>query len=1076
MSMLPSPIIEGTLPAFYLEKGMATITIPFSMSRAVNRNEVSGFKLKIKNLQGSTYLKTLQTSIDDDSINYTDSYINFTMTESEVQEIFSLGTFYKAQLAYIDNTGTTGYYSTVGIIKYTSKPLITISNLSTSQNNTHNYLYVGSYSQKDMDVTEKEYAYRFVIKNSQEEIIEDTGYLIHNSSNDTDYYCSQDEFTYNYDLISNVKYTITYSVKTNNGLEITGPSYKIIQKETLPITSISTITPSLNYENGYIELFFNKDVANEEITNGTFVLSRASEDESFENWETIVEFNLFSQKPSTQTWKDFTIEQGKKYQYSIQQYSKVNRLYSARIKSNIIFADFEDAFLYDGKRQLKIKFNPKVTSFKKNIFEAKVDTLGSKYPFIFRNGNVEYREFPISGLISYLSDEQSLFGNSGEQFEFSDRNNVYIYKEFNWAENPNNVIQDTLRRNQYKTNYMFFYVWDSNQSKYIKWIDDLKNQYENVYFKEPWTEVLEDGSKINHPGVKLINTKFFDPSDYDAYFDSTKIYLTQQVQKNKDLDVDNLKLKTTNLISYNISLERDFKMEVLNWLTNGEPKLFRSPSEGNFIIRLMNVSLSPEEKTGRMLHTFSSTAYEIADFTYSNLKNFNFINTNNFKSKYLKIQSIPLVTDNEIEVKLSSINYEKYGKYWYAKDSLLPPSTTIEFMEIDAYPNLIFNINDEPILLGGSGNYNTKIPVTKLSIVENWYRNLLEEFEESDILQNIPHITIGYFTDLDDSFSIVENVELKDICGRQFIGEHSNIKELLENFETQLISYQNINLYKRTIVLADGFTENDEPALYDKDGILIPYNKNSQAIDLFKYFKDSDDEWGNLYQQIFISNHLNSQDLADLKLYASQGLLFKLVDGEFIQETNPNLSGTYYLKQKIGYIYDAYTPEKKYLTPESQSLFEKQWRILGRGEFADYTMPYTYKYISGKEKNNDSASLEYTLWTSIKGPDKDFKSLQISAGLICDITYQVQITKYDMSKNLTLIDADTGLKTYLDKMSYLLSQEGMLETLIQINPNDYINQLNDIYYSDEIGKGYQATYEKYLEALKSHVENLQKYN
>jgi hypothetical protein len=46
-----------------------------------------------------------------------------------------------------------------------------------------------------------------------------------------------------------------------------------------------------------------------------------------------------------------------------------------------------------------------MSSFKKNLFEAKVDTLGSKHPFIFRNGNVEYREFPISGLISYLSDE-----------------------------------------------------------------------------------------------------------------------------------------------------------------------------------------------------------------------------------------------------------------------------------------------------------------------------------------------------------------------------------------------------------------------------------------------------------------------------------------------------------------------------------------------------------------------------------------------------------------------------------------------------------------------------------------------
>jgi hypothetical protein len=55
--MLPSPIIEGTLPAFYFskpeteeEKGTAIITVPFSMSRAVNQSQVDSFKLKLKHI------------------------------------------------------------------------------------------------------------------------------------------------------------------------------------------------------------------------------------------------------------------------------------------------------------------------------------------------------------------------------------------------------------------------------------------------------------------------------------------------------------------------------------------------------------------------------------------------------------------------------------------------------------------------------------------------------------------------------------------------------------------------------------------------------------------------------------------------------------------------------------------------------------------------------------------------------------------------------------------------------------------------------------------------------------------
>jgi hypothetical protein len=74
-----------------------------------------------------------------------------------------------------------------------------------------------------------------------------------------------------------------------------------------------------------------------------------------------------------------------------------------------VIADFEDIFLYDGARQLKVRFNPKVSSFKNTVLETKVDTIGGKYPFIFRNGNVRYKEFPISGLISYLADADELF-------------------------------------------------------------------------------------------------------------------------------------------------------------------------------------------------------------------------------------------------------------------------------------------------------------------------------------------------------------------------------------------------------------------------------------------------------------------------------------------------------------------------------------------------------------------------------------------------------------------------------------------------------------------------------------------
>jgi hypothetical protein len=39
----------------------------------------------------------------------------------------------------------------------------------------------------------------------------------------------------------------------------------------------------------------------------------------------------------------------------------------------------------------------------------------------------------------------------------------------------------------------------------------------------------------------------------------------------------------------------------------------------------MKVTLKPEDKLGRMLHTFNSTAYEVAECNYENMNKYDFI-------------------------------------------------------------------------------------------------------------------------------------------------------------------------------------------------------------------------------------------------------------------------------------------------------------------------------------------------------------------------------------------------------------------------------------------------------------------
>lgn len=93
-----------------------------------------------------------------------------------------------------------------------------------------------------------------------------------------------------------------------------------------------------------------------------------------------------------------------------------------------------------------------------------------------------------------------------------------------------------------------------------------------------------------------------------------------------DLGLDNeTNLPTHNLVEYNIEAERKFRNAVLDWLNNGEVKLFKSPTEGKYLVRLMNVSLSPEDKLSRMLYSFSATAYEVGEVNYTNLIKYGFL-------------------------------------------------------------------------------------------------------------------------------------------------------------------------------------------------------------------------------------------------------------------------------------------------------------------------------------------------------------------------------------------------------------------------------------------------------------------
>ena len=75
----------------------------------------------------------------------------------------------------------------------------------------------------------------------------------------------------------------------------------------------------------------------------------------------------------------------------------------------------------------------------------------------------------------------------------------------------------------------------------------------------------------------------------------------------------------TNINNYtDFLLEREYREEIIKYLYENSVRLFRSPTEGNILVKLMNISLTPNQTLSRMVYSFSATAYEIDTATINN--------------------------------------------------------------------------------------------------------------------------------------------------------------------------------------------------------------------------------------------------------------------------------------------------------------------------------------------------------------------------------------------------------------------------------------------------------------------------
>ncbi len=126
---------------------------------------------------------------------------------------------------------------------------------------------------------------------------------------------------------------------------------------------------------------------------------------------------------------DYTIESGVWYKYGVQKID-TDGVRSKMNQTGMVMRNFNYSFLLgQNNQQLKLMFDNTMNSFKIQMQESKIDPIGANYPIITRNASSKYRIIPINSLISFWMDENNLFCNKKDIYQYDDVLDEYeLYK------------------------------------------------------------------------------------------------------------------------------------------------------------------------------------------------------------------------------------------------------------------------------------------------------------------------------------------------------------------------------------------------------------------------------------------------------------------------------------------------------------------------------------------------------------------------------------------------------------------------------------------------------------------------
>ena len=595
-STLLPPIVDSYVPAFVVSNGTGTCRLYYSLSKyssstsSIQSIHISIVKQKtghsvVNKVDNTTSHRYRNSGIiiidgvpapvpDEDNLYYIDILAEDVLHGDDDNNINQIGWqaswAYKIQIrlstvAYTgssegqttwlnNNANNFSEWSTYCTTKAIGTPTITVplfrNPSSEVEGGSITKIYTLDISTLDFraeysntDKSELLYSYRLKLLTNTDDLLEDSGTLYTNE------YYNPNQMTYLFktelktDTIYKLKIFYTtinkYSAECEYKMDILNLPVDPDYIYPITIDNVDSVT-----DPDFVEAMKNLTSKPEEEEEGRIIiklysdntaevsknicLRRSDSRDNFQSWVDIKIVNCIHENVNNlPPIFDYTVESGIWYKYGVQVIDTEGHRDVLREMPEAILREFEYGYLLgkDG-RQLKLKFDNTTGNYVYNYSESKTDTIGGKYPFISRNGAMEYRSFPLNGLISFNMDEAETF-TSDEQ----------LYK---------------------------------------------------------YDEIVE-------------------------------LYRQRRIDE--------------NIHHYDYRRELDFREAALAFLYDGKPKLFKSPTEGNIIVRLMQVSAQPNQTLHRMIYSFTSTAYEIAEATMENYVKYEFCDVGTYISSFVKTES-----------------------------------------------------------------------------------------------------------------------------------------------------------------------------------------------------------------------------------------------------------------------------------------------------------------------------------------------------------------------------------------------------------------------------------------------------